>query len=700
MFQYPANRRNPPKQRMGSKGFPDGWNSLPHASSLKDTELAELINGVYSQYGSISKRQGTQLLGGASTIIGATHVVAGGMFYDIGGNDYLIRVLNTGHVEQHNFSNGSWSLLTGTPPAGYVATDPAFVGNSPIFDTGVHINVVQTSGQIYFASSIDRVTIFDGTNWRVYKELADPTGFITVAKTGSGSGTRSFYYRYADLNEFGSTKGSPAVVAQASGTGWFASMPVIDGGTFLTLTLPSSASGTTRRAVYRGDTAGNEFFLTWLLPGVNTYIDKNISPDGEEGTSVVFPIPEENTTPGYRFHLLDIYQDTLVGTTVEEGKDILVWSAGADIRTIGDVKVNTFDSFALADGAGFDGYQRGDGQSINALQPFSVANRDGLAVFKDARTGLLEFDADGGGNIQNVNVIRGTMSPMSPHVAGDNIRFYSDEGVASLGHAENFGTILKYSVMSLKADSVTSRVTPANLPKVCSEYFRNLSMFGISTGEIGLGNDSMLVYDERYNTWSHFTGLHPSIMFKGIHPTTKREAVYFGTSSALKNVGAAVVEMFKGKTDYSTSSGSGNKITLSLTTKQWDAGVADQFKKFDKVVFIFGSLFGNNTTAQALYMDQQGLGTFERYRMATNPTLSGFGNDEWGNQEIGMMQSDSQGETLNIRYINLRQRDNFWVKVNIQNDGIEDELTLIGIAFYYTSSQRQLPNTSRLRTLA
>src|SRR5690606_7205028 len=111
----------------------------------------------------------------------------------------------------------------------------------------------------------------------------------------------------------------------------------------------------------------------------------------------------------------------------------------------------------------------------------------------------------------NVNVIRGTMSPFSPHVAGNNIRFYSSEGVASLGHEENYGTILRYTVMSLKADALTSRVHSHDLPKVCSAYFKNLSLFGITaTSTESSGNNSILVYDERYNTWSYWTGLHPA----------------------------------------------------------------------------------------------------------------------------------------------------------------------------------------------
>lgn len=687
-FRYGPKRKNPPKTRIGSQGFRDGWNSLPHPSSLKDTELAELINGVYSQYGSISKRQGSQLIGDRPD--GATKVINAGMFYDIGGNDYCLRITDTGEVEQLNFATNTWSLLTGTPPAGYSDTDPEFVSNSPVFNTSVFVNMVQLNGKIYFSSSIDRVTIFDGTAWTVYKELADPTDEPQVAKTGAGTGTRSYYYRYVDMNEFGHTEPSPLIVAQSQGDGWYGSMPEIDGSTYLTITLPAAASGTTRRMLFRGDVSGAEFFLAELESTQTVYVDKNINPQGQEGTDFSFIVPDENTTPGYHFYLMDTFANSIVGTTVEEGSSVLVMSAGDD----------KIDSFALADGAEFDGYQKGDGQSIQALQSFSVANKDGLAVFKDRRTGLLEFDAEGGINVQNVNVVHGTRSPLSPHVAGNNIRFYSDEGVASLGHEQNYGTILRYSVLSLKADSITRRVSNSDLPKVCSEYYKNLSLFGITTSQGLSGNNSILVYDERYNTWSYWTGLHPAVFFKAINPQTTVEELYFGVSDASEDYGGNVVKMFQGKSDYATSTGTGNIITLSLTTKQYDAKIPDKFKKYDKVVLVFGSLFGNGTTVQPIAMNQNGIESFSRLRISTNPTLSGFGNDEWGDQEIGMMTEDDPGESLNIRYINLRQRDYFWVKLNIQEDSIEGEMVLLGIFFYLSQSERQLPSRARITTLA
>ena len=49
MFKLRGRRKNPPVKRMGSTGFAEGLNTLAHPSMLKDTEISEFINGVYSQ---------------------------------------------------------------------------------------------------------------------------------------------------------------------------------------------------------------------------------------------------------------------------------------------------------------------------------------------------------------------------------------------------------------------------------------------------------------------------------------------------------------------------------------------------------------------------------------------------------------------------------------------------------------------------
>jgi hypothetical protein len=695
MFTYKARRSNPKITRQGSTGWKEGWNTLAHPSSLKNTELSELLNATYSQYGTISKRQGTQLVGTRMT--GADDIINAKTFYNINNNTYTIRVNSLGKVERFNYNTNAWVLLTGTPPVGYTDTDPEFIDDSPVFHTDDLINLVQLGGKIYFAGPNDRLTMFDGTAWTVHTELSDPTTRPTVAKTGAGTGTKTYYYRYAWLNQFGTTLASPANDGgQTTGQGFYDSMPQIDGSTYLTLTLPSAPTGATRVMIFRGEVAENEFFLASIPATQTTYVDKNINQDGQEGVSYLFTVPNANTTVGFHFYLLDAYKGMLVGTTVEFGKDVLLWSGE---QAINDEETDNL-SWALPDGAGFDGYQRGDGQTINALQSFAFANEDGLAVFKDSRVGLLKSDPVGGFDIQNVNVTHGTVSPLSPHVASNTIRFYSRDGIADFGHAENYGNILKYSVLSLKAEAVTRRVTPSNLPNVCSAYFNNLSLFGISTTDGSTGNNSVLVYDERYNTWSHWTGLHPSVFFKAIHPTTKVEDLFFGVSNASATYGGNVVKMFTGKTDYANSTGSGQKINFSLTTKQYDGGIAEGFKTFDKCVIVFSALQGSGTTAQAIGMSGDGIYSYDRFRVQNDPPRAGFGTDEWGTIEIGTMTVVEASENLLTRYINMRQKDLLWAKLNIQNDGVEDELSILGVYFYFSQSARELPSRSRLRTIA
>jgi hypothetical protein len=158
--------------------------------------------------------------------------------------------------------------------------------------------------------------------------------------------------------------------------------------------------------------------------------------------------------------------------------------------------------------------------------------------------------------------------------------------------------------------------------------------------------------------------------------------------------------MFKGRTDYGTTGLNGTRVVLSFTTKQYDGGIADQFKKYDKATLVFGNLFGNNTTVQVIRNGSEGTISEHPLRVSTDPVLSGFGMDEWGDQEIGMMTEGDLGSSINIRYINLKQKDLFWVKYVVTNNGIDDEMSLIGLYTYYSQSNRQLPFVTKLTALA
>jgi len=694
LYKFAKRRSNPPIKRKGSQGFPEGLNTLAHPSMLKDSELSELINGIYSQYGTISKRQGSKVVGTAAA--DATKIIQLTPTYNIVGASRLIRISDNGKPEYRTNEEDDWKELSGTAPPGYSGSDPAFVSGVPVFDTTTTTWIVQANGRIYFANAVDRLVWLDDDGWHVYTALNNPTTKPTVAKTGSATGSTKYYYQYVWHNEGGYTKASPAPKSStdASGTGWIGDMPmVLDSDTYLTITLPTAPPGTTKTSIYRSvGREGVAFYLDTIDAAETTYTDK-----GDIGDSTYYGVPDQNTTSGYHFKLLDVYRGSLVGVTTELGDETLVWSGFAEKgQDLVEGGTGSSGSFALSDGAGFFPYRKGEGTSINAIKTHVASNEDALFVFKDNCFGKFQYTPDdSGGTIRDVNISVGSLSALSPHTAGNNLRFWSQDGAATVGNEANYGTILRYSVLSLRANAITQRITAANLPNVCGVFYKSLSLFGISTDISGGSNNAVLAYDERYNAWSLWTGLYPQVFAKYIDPVDKIERLFYGSGHT-----ADVLQMFEGKTDYATSTGSGTKVTLSLSTKQYDMGLPDQFKKFDRATLVFGTLTGNSTTVGVVRADHKGIHSDDRLRVAQEATLSGFGNDEWGAQEVGTMTEGEEGLDVNLRYINLRQKDLFWVKINIQNDGVEDEIDVIGIYLYYSESKRSLTFDMKLTELA
>lgn len=684
MYVEQPRRTNPPVKRAGSSGFPEGLNTLAHPSTLKDTELSELINGEYSQYGTISKRQGTKTLGDPS--VGGTKILNLGETYNIGGVDYFIRISDSGIPETWDFNAQVWNDLSDTVPDGYVGSNPTFTAGVPTFSTASTTWIVQANSKIYFANEVNDLIWLEADGWHIHTELDDPTAYPTIVKTGSGSGSTPFYYYYVWYNDAGGTAASPAADpdVQATGTGWIENMPqTLDSDTYLTITIPAAPTGCTRVGIFRSNAQGEGFFLDDVSPETTTYDDKG------GFTDTFYEFPESNTTIGYHFSLLDFYGGGLIGVTTELGEDVLAWDGGLD----------KIGSFGLPDGGGYVPYRQGDGTQIRAIKAHVASNENSLFVFKDKVFGKFQFtlgsDGIAEGTITDVNIAVGSISKFSPHTAGNNLRFWSRDGASTIGNEANYGTILRYSVLSLRADSIVQQVTAKNINDVCGIFFKSKSLFGISTAASGEGNNAILAYDERYNSWALWTGVYPKVFGKYISPEDNIERLYYGSA-----ITADVLEMFTGKKDYIGDSENETKITLSISTKQYDMKLPDQFKKFDKVTLVFGALTGNNTTVGVIKAGTGGIESDPRLLITQEAVLSGFGADEWGAQEVGMMTEDDAGSTVNIRYINLKQKDLFWIKLNIQNDGVEDEVSLIGIYVYYSLSSRPLTFDMKLRTLA
>jgi len=682
-FVQGKRRANPKKRRQASTGFDEGLNQLAHPSMLKDNELSEFVNGMYSQYGTLIKRKGTVKIGQPAE--NATQIRTGKSVY-IGNNKYHFRISDNGKPEVYSFSNKTWSYFTGTAPVGYSGTSPSFAGGTPVFNTTVKTHIVLLANRIYFLNESDQMTYWEDNKWYVYTPLPDPTTKPTVTKTGTGTGSATYFYYYVYYNEVGGTVASPHADPEldANGQGYYKDMPIaLDKDTYLTMTIPTPPAGTTRVGIFRSDRQGIGYYITSVDPSQTTFVDK-----GENSGDTYFGLPTYNDTKGQKFKLVDVFQDKLIGVTTEGGDETLYWTGEPYTSPTGTA------SFSVVWGGGFLPYRLGDGGKIRGIKAFVSSNESGLLVFKDSAFGRFTFN-ELGGQIQDINIAIGSLSPESLHIAGNNFRFYSRDGASSVGHEANYGNLLRYSILSLRVDAITSQVTANNLPYVCAEYYKNLSIFGISNSS-SPKNNSCLVYDERYNSWAYWTGIFANSFFKMVSDVDGIERLYYCSNNS-----PDVLEMFSGKTDNGTTGTNGTKINLSITTKQYDMGLSDQFKRFDEARFVFGALSGTNTTIGVSYMNEKGIIVLPRLMVDMQLTQSGMGAILWGDALMG--QPDIEVETVTnsiVRYINLRQRDMFWVKFNIQNDGLADEFSLLSIFIYYSISGRRLGHRLRIRRLA
>lgn len=644
--QYAKRRSNPPIKTSGVKGFSLGLNTLSHASAIKNEELSEAQNVIYTQNGVLEKRLGCVAIGsprGSSTKINALAGV-----YDIGDDDedFLIRISDDGIAQSYDFDTGDWADIAGSPTFSDVNTE-----------------ILEANGYVYFLNETDDMTKWDGSSWYVFTPLSNPTDAVVLAKVGSGTGNTEWFYRYVWYNNVGHT------TAPAGTEDSIASMPdVLDTNTYITVTVPTPPAGTTKTGIFRGRTSGDEIFLGFIEANQTIYYDKG---QDDEGQDPLFGIPTVNTTQGYHFKngIVTVYRDTLIGVTTEMGDDVLTYSAGGD----------EFDNFGLAAGAGYFAWRRGDGDPGCAVIPY----QDELYFFKKRKIGAFKFD-DAGGTMRDINLAVGAVSQRAVHPAGNDLRFWTPEGGYSMGNEANFANIIRTRIISARADSITRSITASDLSSVCSVFFNNLSIWGIPTGLSGVGNTEEIAYDERYVAWSNWIGQKPSVFAK--FEVNGVQKLFYGDT-----VTGNVFEMFNGYSD------NGNAIVWRVTTKQFDLGKPYAYKTFSQAYLIFGNVSGVDTDINLVENGSQ----LVKYKLALFETIGkmGWGNDEFGSQMFGATSGTApeNASGLLVRWMNLRNRDLFSIQMTLTNDGLLDRIQFMGLYFEYSDSSLPLPGTMELK---
>lgn len=639
--EYPKRRSDPPVKTAGTRGFALGLNQLTHPTTIKDNELVEAQNVIYSQNGVLSKRPGSKNLGAARG--SSTRVNSMGAVYKIGATpkDYLLRISTDGVLQQFNFNSLTW----------------VDVPSSPTF-SNVDTTILQAYGSVYILNSVDIQTKWDGTTFTTFTPLANPSTPPTVAKTGAGTGAKTYFYRYVWFNDVGNTIASTA--------GSIASMPEqLDATTYAVVTLPASPAGTTKIGIWKGTQAGLETYLAEVPAGTTTYNDK-----GFDVQDPLYSVPTNNTTGGFKFKngIVVVYKDTLVGITIELGDDTIVFSAGGD----------KFDSFGRGDGGGYYAWRKDDGDPVTGMAPFQEA----LYVFKGRKVGAFTFN-ENGGVVKDINLAVGAVSHRSIHAAGNDLRFWSREGAMSLGNEPNFADLIRTKVLSARADKIVQSLTPSEFSHISGVYYKNISLWGLPLGAVGGGITSTIAYDERYVAWSEWVGLTPHTWCKFIDENNV-EHIYYGDSQS-----GNVVECWQGNNDR------GEAVVMRVATKQFDMGRPHQYKTFSRVYFIFGNVTGSSTR---ITMVEDGTRSQLPLALYANTGNEGFGVDEWGTMEFGDSSGsfDQNNSGLLVRYHDIGNKDLFSLQSILQNNGLEDKVEFMGIFIEYAESAQQLPSSMRL----
>jgi hypothetical protein len=150
------------------------------------------------------------------------------------------------------------------------------------------------------------------------------------------------------------------------------------------------------------------------------------------------------------------------------------------------------------------------------------------------------------------------------------------------------------------------------------------------------------------------------------------------------------MKMFSGKTD------DGEPAVFRITTKQFDDNRPYEYKKYKRIIYIFGNVTGDGTVLRIL---EDGVRSQLPAVVQASTGNTGFGQDRfhenrWG-ESSGTYEADTSG--LIIKYADLFNKDLFSIQTTIENSGLQDDLSVVGVYIIFTDSRRPLPSTNKLR---
>ncbi len=590
MRQYAKNKYKIPKTNvLPVRGWPLGLNSLVNPQQIRPDELAEAVNVAYTQYGVLIKRLGSSLIAN----LGAS-IQGMGSFNKINADGSLTKYFCA-------VAGGKFYVINPVAKTATLQTGFTFSPTNRVIMVPWNFG---GNAWLYILDGQNPIVKWDGTNFTQFTALTNPTG-LTVTKSGTGTGTTTYYYVITASNAVGETLGTSEVS--------LASMPSpLTSSTFAQLSW-TAVTGAEVYNIYRSITPGNEKLLTSV-----TAISFNDQGQADAGISILIVPPTENTTSGLIFVTGDIFKSSLFG--VEKSNRTKLWfSAGGD----------KIDSFSPYDGGGWILYHPEEGEGINGIKTFAGKGQNYLYLFKSHKIGQADFGSAGDLTVADVNLAVGAESDLSLIPFENDLGFWSRYGAYTLRMEPNIVNVLRISELSIRIHpTYVNSITQSAVANVCGIYNKanHVLLWSIPNG--AQTNNTSIAFDPVYQGWSEYRGIAATV-FAQFVDSSSNEASYGGDSSG------NIYQLFSGTSDM------GNNIYFRASTKSFDMDMPYAYKMLRRIWFIFGNINASNVSVSLI---QDGVTLLKQFAVASGTGQTGWDVDLWDNQ----LWDQSSGTTVSL----------------------------------------------------
>lgn len=251
-----------------------------------------------------------------------------------------------------------------------------------------------------------------------------------------------------------------------------------------------------------------------------------------------------------------------------------LYRSGAD-TFIGDFTNTTANPLATSINV-----SNNDGEDIKTF----YKHQDYLYIGKNRSTYRVSVSTDAVATMSYtlVDPARGSDSHKATDSVENDIYFYNEYGVHSIGYEPNFANDIRTKILSLRIDDEMKTIDKSVLENVCAMYFDNVYYFSYKTAGASV-NDSMMVYDrQRAGWWQFDLGASCFCEYKN---TAGTSYLYFGSPSDAK------IYYF----NSAVKSDNGVAIDTVWNGPKYTFDDLTQSKFFLEVVFYVGNVTGTVT---------------------------------------------------------------------------------------------------------